>query len=139
MQRIFFPAIFLLLLILPACAKKVDLGPGYQKTSKQFLQALRWKDYRRAGTYLKEGEGQKLVAHFEELSDLQIAEAEYRYSQLDEKTQSAKSGLVLRYFRLPSTRIEEWSWEIDWELLPADSQQLGTWQIRSAPEDYPGD
>lgn len=137
MKKFFFGGFFLLFLILPGCAKKVDLGPGYEKTSKQFLQAMRWQDFQGASGFLKEEDRQKLLDSFEELKDLHIVEADYRFSRLDEKEGTAESELILKYYLLPSTRVKDWSWKVDWVLIPADTKQRGTWQVQQSPPAFP--
>lgn len=127
-----------MLLLVSGCAKKVDLGQGYEKTSKQFLKAMRWKDFQTASVFFREEiEGQRLLESFEELKDLNIVEAEYKYSQLNRADQTAKSKMIIKYYMLPSTRIKEWSWEMEWDLLAADAKQRGTWQLMKAPAEYP--
>lgn len=137
MKRIFFLLIIILLLVLPGCAKKVDLGPGYEKISKRFLQAMRWQDYQGASGYLEEKDRQQLLDSFEDLKDLHIVEADYRYSRMDEEEGTAESELILKYYMLPSTQIKDWSWKVDWVLIPADSKQRGTWQVQGEPPTFP--
>ncbi len=137
MKKFFYLLFFMVFLMQPGCAKKVDLGPGYDKTSKQFLQAMRWKDFQGAAGYLKVDDRQKLLDSFENLKDLNIVEADFHYSRLNKEEQTAKSKIVLKYYLLPSTRIKEWSWEMDWLLIPAGTKKLGAWQVQSAPPQFP--
>jgi len=130
--------LFLLLLILPGCAKKVDLGPGYDRTSKQFLRAMRWQDFQGAAVHLRPEVRGELLDSFERTRDLHIVEASYDYSRLKEEAGAAESRLVLRYYILPSTRIREWRWAMDWQLIPADRKQRGTWQVQQPPPAFPG-
>ncbi len=137
MKKIFFLLFFLLFLMLPGCAKKVDLGPGYERTSKHLLQALRWQDYQGAAMFLAEQDGRQLLDSFEQLNDLHVVEAEYKYSRLNQKEGTAESELILSYYMLPSTRIKDWSWKIDWVLIPLDTQQRGRWQVQGPPPAFP--
>ena len=134
----FFPLlVFLLLILLSGCAQKVDLGPGYQRMSKDFLQAMRWQDFQGAAAYLEDGARQQLLASFNDSKNLHIVDAEYRYSRLNRKMGTAASELILKYYLLPSTRVKDWVWKIDWVLLPVDTKQRGTWQVQSAPPTFP--
>ena len=137
MRKIIFSCFLLLLLILPGCAKKVDLGPGYDRTSKRFLQTMRWQNFEEAATFLKPEAREKLLANFAENKDLHIAEANYLYSRLTGEAGTAESKLQLKYYILPSTRIREWTWEMEWRLLPLDTKQRGTWQIQQEPPSFP--
>lgn len=138
MRRIFFLFLIGLIVLLSGCASKVDLGQGYERTSKQFLKAMRWKEFQTASAFFRDPEeGRTLVEKFEELKDLNIVEADYKYSKLDREKQTAKSRMILKYYMLPSTRIQEWSWEMEWDLLAADARQPGTWQLLKAPAEYP--
>ena len=58
MKKFFFLVVFLLFFLATGCAQKIDLGPGYARMSKDFLLALRWKDFQGAASYLKEGKRQ---------------------------------------------------------------------------------
>lgn len=139
MRILFILLIFVSMLMLPGCAPKMDLGQGYERTSKHFLQMMRWKDFQAAATFFRTPqEGQKFLENFEALKDLNIVEADYKYSRANRTQQNAKSKIILTYYMLPSTRIEEWSWEMEWALLAADIRQPGTWQLLQAPSTYPG-
>ncbi len=137
MKKYFLPSVLLLVFLLSGCARKVDLGPGYQSMSANFLQAMRWTDFQGAATYLTVDNRQKLLASFEQLDDLQIVDAEYRYSRLNKKMGTAQSELILTYYLLPSTRVKDWVWQQDWALIPADRKQRGTWQLQGAPPSFP--
>ena len=132
-----FLILMLLLLILPGCPKKVDMGPGYDRTSKRFLQAMRWQSFQDAASYLKPAFRDKLLASFANNKDLHIVEAEFDYSRLKAEPGSAESRLTLKYYILPSNRIHEWTWAMDWELIPLDTKQRGTWQIQQEPPPFP--
>lgn len=134
----FFPlTFFLLIFLVGGCAPKVDLGPGYKIMSKNFLQALRWKDFQGAAIYMKPEHRQALLDSFKDSKDLHIVGAEYEYSRLNKKLGTAKSKLILEYYLLPSTRVQEWAWEIEWILIPADTKQRGAWQVQSASPAFP--
>lgn len=139
MEKFFLLAVFSLVLLVTGCAQKVDLGPGYEKMSGDFLQAMRWKDFQGAAAYLKDSERHKLLENFEGLKDLHIVGAEYHYSRLNKKMGTAESEMVLSYYLLPSTRVKDWVWKIDWVLIPVDTKQRGTWLIQGAPPNFPED
>lgn len=129
--------VLLSLLLLTGCARKIDFGPGYDNLSQSFLQAMRWKDFQGAAAYLKDGDQQKLLDSFDKFEDLHIVDAEYQYSRLNKKAGTAESELILKYYLLPSTRIKNWEWKIDWALIPIDTKQRGTWQVQNAPPTFP--
>ncbi len=135
MKKVFF--LILVMVLLSGCAKKIDLGPGYERTSKHFMQALRWQDYQGAAMFLAAEDRQPFLDIFEPLKDLHIVEATYKYGRLNEKEGRAESELILQYYMLPSTRIKSWAWKIDWVLIPLDTEQRGRWQIQGLPTDFP--
>ena len=137
MEKYFLPLVFLLIFLLSGCANKVDLGPGYHSMSKNFLQAMRWKDFQGAAAYLSADNRQKLLDSFERKKDLQVVDADYRYSRIDKKSGTAQSELILTYYLLPSTRVQDWVWKQDWVLIPVDSKQRGTWQLQGTPPTFP--
>lgn len=137
MKKSVFLWVVLLCFLLSGCTKKVDLGPGYTVMSRNFLQAMRWQDFRGAAAYLQEGSRPEFLASFNGSQDLHIVDAEYQYSRLHKGLGTAESALLLKYYLLPSTRVRDWVWEIDWSLIPVDSQQRGTWQVQGAPPTFP--
>lgn len=137
MKKFIFLLVFLPLLVMTGCSQKIDFGPGYDRMSKDFLQAMRWQDFQGAAAYLNKDERPKLLASFNGLRDLHIVEAEYQYSRLDKKMGTAESELILKYYLLPSTRVQDWVWKIDWVLIPVDTKQRGTWQVQGAPPTFP--
>ena len=137
MKKYFLSAVLLAIFLVSGCANKVDLGPGYQRISKNFLQAMRWKDFQGAAAYLSMDNRPKLLADFDGLKDLNIVDAEYQYSDMDKKTGTARSELKLTYYLLPSVRVKEWRWKQDWVLIPVDSKQRGTWQLLGTPPTFP--
>jgi hypothetical protein len=132
-----FPLFLFCCFLLTGCANKVDLGPGYEVLSKHFLQAMRWQDFQGAAVHLQDGERRKLLASFDGSEDLHIVDAEYKYSRPNKKMGTAESELILEYYLLPSTRVKEWVWKMDWVLIPVDTKQRGTWQIQGAPPAFP--
>ena len=137
MEKYFLAVSFLFVFLVSGCAQKIDLGPGYDRMSKDFLQAMRWKDFQGAAAYLKAEDRQKLLSSFNESRDLYIVDAEYQYSRLDKQAGTAESELTLKYYLLPSTKVIDWTWKIDWVLIPVDSKQRGSWQVQGAPPDFP--
>ncbi|WP_020674641.1 hypothetical protein [Geopsychrobacter electrodiphilus] len=138
MKKLFYLSACILSLMLAGCASKVDLGPGYQHTSKRFMEAMRWQDYRGAAEFLQDEYRAQLLESFGQYKDnLHIVEAEYLFSQLDKKTGTAKSELEFKYYLLPSPQVKEWHWKIDWVLIPVDANQPGTWQVQGAPPTFP--
>lgn len=138
MRKLFYLLFFMWVLVPSGCAQKVDLGPGYQRISKRFLQGLRWQDYRGAAAFLQSEHRQQMVESFAaHKEDLHIVDAEYLTSDLDRKAGRATSELVLKYYLLPSTQVREWTWKIDWVLIPVDSEQRGTWQVQGALPAFP--
>jgi hypothetical protein len=136
-NRYFLLLVVTLLIFGGGCAQKIDLGPGYERMSKDFLQAMRWKDFQGAAEYLDEGVRAQFLESFDKSEDLNIVEAEYRYSRLDKKNGTAASELILKYYLLPSTRVQDWAWKIDWTLIPVDTKQRGSWQVQGAPPAFP--
>ncbi len=137
MNKYFLLSVFILPFLLSGCPRNIDLGPGYQAMSKDFLQAMRWQDFHGAAAYLQDGSRQQLLASFNGSEDLHIVDAEYQYSRLNKKMGTAESELTLKYYMLPSTRVKDWVWKIDWVLIPVDTKQRGTWQVQGAPPAFP--
>lgn len=127
------PLFFLFL----GCSQKIDLGPGYAKTSNEFLRVLRWQEYGAASVFLREDIRQEFIDRFEALDDVYFVDAVYRRTELNAKAGTASAELVIDYYQLPSTRVRQWHWQLDWVLLPVDTSQPGTWQLVSPPPAFP--
>lgn len=126
-----------LLFVFIGCSQKIDLGPGYAKTSNEFLRVLRWQEYAAATIFLREDNRQEFIDRFEALEDVHFVDAVYRRTELNVKEGTASAELVIDYYQLPSTRVRQWHWQLDWVLLPADTRQIGTWQLLSKPPAFP--
>ena len=137
MKKFFLLVALVLMILSSGCTKKVDLGPGYERMSKDFLQAMRWKDFEGAAAYLEEGHRQDMLVRFSESRDLHIVGAAYQYSRLNKKMGAAQSEMILEYYLLPSTRVQEWVWKMDWVLIPAGTKQRGIWQVQGVPPAFP--
>lgn len=127
----------LMLMLLSACAKPPGAGETFDRSSRGLRQALRWQDYQAVASFFAGEQRQQVIDLFEGVKDLHVVEADYRFNRLHAAQGTAESELILKYYVLPSTRVRQWKWKIDWVMAATGDQSPSGWQIKSPPPTFP--
>ncbi|WP_321367073.1 hypothetical protein [uncultured Desulfuromusa sp.] len=123
--------------LLSACLGPVDMGPGLDKISFGFSESMRWRDYPGAATYVHPDVRENFLEQFKEDEDLHVVESSILSVAMDASAKRANVVYVMKYYRLPSTRIEKWRWEQQWQLIQEKVAKPGVWLIENAPPTLP--
>lgn len=129
--------ILLLLLTLTACANSFKMGPGLDKTSFRFSQAMRWQDYHGAASHVHPDVQEAFFELFPEDDDLRIVDSRILTIRVNEDQKTARADFQLEYYRLPSNSIKKWRWEQKWELVGEKATRPALWMVRNVPPPLP--
>lgn len=132
-----FLSILLFLALVSGCASPVDMGPGFEKVSGHFAEAVRWKDFQGASRFLVADARDTFLAEFPRDKDLHMVDTRFERMSMDAETGFAEAVLVVEYYMLPSPTIKEWRWTQQWRRADADFPTGGLWQIQSPPPVFP--
>jgi hypothetical protein len=95
-----------------------------------FSEAMRWKDFQSASYYLTAEVQDQFLEQFEEDDLLHIVDSSINKLELADELDSAEAVYVMEYYRLPSNRVEKWTWTQQWVFI---AEKEPTWQIENAP------
>ena len=133
--------IFLLLLALSilmcACTKPVELGPGFSELSGHFVQSVRWQDFQGASKFVSEDQRDAFLEQFPRNKDLHMVDVRFERVALDEGEGEAETILYVEYYMLPSPEVREWRWTQQWQRLGGEFPNAGLWQIQTPPPTFP--
>lgn len=125
-----------LALILPGCAmmNDFDASEDLGTRTSTFSEAMRWKDFQGASRYLTPDAKLLFLEQFTEDDNLHIVDSTINKLELSDELDSAEIEFVLEYYRLPSSKVQKWTWTQEWTLIEKEEQ---TWQIENAPPELP--
>lgn len=135
MRRLLLLIFFCPLLV--SCLGTVDMGPGLGKISFGFSESMRWSDYPGAATYVHPDVREYFLEQFQEDEDFHVVESSISSVTMDVSGKQADVVYVLKYYRLPSTRIQKWRWEQQWQLIQEKVTKSGVWLIENEPPALP--
>lgn len=107
------------------------------QTADRFSEAMRWKDWYGAAKFVEVGQRSTFLEQFKEDPDLFVVD-----SQIQNIHPGAAAGLAevvyqLEYYRLPSSRIERWTWTQQWQKQPGRFAAETVWLISNPPPSLP--
>lgn len=124
-------------LLLSACLGKVDQRPSLLRTSESFAEAMRWSDYRNAARFMRLPASQLFLEKFADEVDLHIVDSQIVDLQFSADQRRADVIYRMEYYRLPSTRLQTWTWTQQWTLPVPQGDEKDVWLIESAPVTLP--
>ncbi len=127
----------LALALLGGCLGSLELGPGLDKSSFAFSEAMRWRDYRSAAQLVHSEAQGDFLAQFPENEDLRVVDSRILSIELGEGQKSARADYQLEYYRLPTTSIRKWHWEQEWQLVIDKDSKIALWKILNPPPQFP--
>jgi hypothetical protein len=128
---------FAALVFLSGCLNSLELGPGLDKTSIGFSEAMRWQDYRGAVHFLHSEAQEGFLAQFPEDEDLRVVDSQILSIEFEEGQKTALADYRLEYYRLPSGSIKKWRWEQQWQLVIDKDSKIALWKILNPPPQFP--
>lgn len=122
--------LFFTCLVLSACAgfSGKDIGTVEPLTAR-FTEAMRWQDYPGAARFLAAEHREPFLTQFQNDHDLHVVDSQVLSLDYDDQSENVAATFVLDYYRLPSTRIQRWSWTQQWQHQPGGFTQKGNWLI----------
>ena len=136
MKKFLWVLAFLLFLLLTGCPRNIDLGPGYDWQSKDFLRAMRWSDFYGAANLVVEAHREQLIQQFMG-GDLHVVDSRIERVLPDAEGRSAVIDYRLEYYRLPSNQIKEWQWQQQWQRTFKNESNMDLWLIQNPPPAFP--
>lgn len=134
----FFLQLFSLILVLSACAGGAgNPGSDLYEQSKHFGEAMRWGDYIGAGAHMQPDVRSELLDMFENNEDFHAVESFVYSIDLEPDADVAEVEYRLKFYRLPSMRVKEWSWRQEWKLQHKKAIKSGLWLIVNSPPPLP--
>jgi len=133
MKRFYFLS---LLLLLSACALPGNFGPDLDKSSSNFSEAMRWRDYVGAAYFLEVAARDSFLQQFQD-DNLFIVDSRITAITVDESMASASADYLLEYYLLPSNQIKKWHWRQQWQLPEKNTDSDSFWRIVNAPPAFP--
>jgi len=136
MKGVFASAILLSLL---ACSSHLDkpVNEVAELSRKDFMNALRWKQYKAAAEFMLPENRKDFLATFNKLKDIHITDV--RLLDLQEKAEGRRfeTSIEMDYYLLPSVSVKTFTFAQDWVYFAGeDSSQKGFRIITSFP-DFP--
>jgi predicted ATPase len=136
MKGFFASAILLSLL---ACSSHLDkpVNEVAELSRKDFMNALRWKQYKAAAEFMLPENRKDFLATFNKLKDIHITDV--RLLDLQEKAEGRRfeTSIEMDYYLLPSVSVKTFNFAQDWVYFAGeDSSQEGFRIITSFP-DFP--
>lgn len=136
-MAVIVPFFFFLLVLLSGCSGPIDTGPGLGTISNQFSEAMRWQDYVGAGRSLQKDVRGAFLEQFQRDEDLHVVESRIISIELNTETGTAEADYRLKFYRLPSLRVQKWQWLQHWQLSRQKALKSNTWLIVNAPPPLP--
>jgi hypothetical protein len=117
-------------LLLVACGSPQTPTATFQSKLDEFHGHMRWGRFNEAATFLQEEDRQDFLGAHDELGDdYQVTEFEIQNVIWDDRTH-ARVTVWIQSYQLPSTRVDEVTWEESWEYEPI----LRRWQVTERRE-----
>ncbi len=103
----------------------------------RFSEAMRWKDWYGAARFVEAEQRTAFLEQFKEDPDLFVVDSQIQNIQSGATDGIAEILYQLEYYRLPSSRIERWSWTQEWQKQPGRFTAETVWLISNPPPPLP--
>ncbi len=138
MSRFLLFLLFVQCLLLSGCAALTGgETANLPKIADRFTEAMRWKDWYGAAKLVEPEQRTAFLEQFKEDPDLFVVDS--RIQNIHPGTDEGTAEVVyqLEYYRLPSSRIERWSWKQEWKKQPGRFTTETVWLISNPPPSLP--
>jgi hypothetical protein len=103
------------------------------QTAERFTEAMRWKDWYGAAMYVAAQQRPAFLEQFKEDPDLFVVDSQVRNIHPGSIDGDAEVVYQLEYYRLPSSRVERWTWVQQWQKQPGRFAAEAVWLISNPP------
>lgn len=105
--------------------------------AERFTEAMRWQDWDGAAKYVESQQRSAFFEQFKEDPDLHVVESMIQRVYSDRADGIVKVVYLLEYYRLPSNRIDRWTWKQEWRPQPDRFGKETVWLISNPPPPLP--
>ena len=134
MRRFSLLLFFVACLLMSGCAALTGgETANLPQIADRFTEAMRWKDWYGAAQFMEPDQREAFLAQFKEDPDLHIVDSQIRNIQPGDEEGIAEIVYLLEYYRLPSARIEGWTWTQQWRRQPSRFAAETVWLISNPP------
>jgi len=124
-------------LIFAGCAtlKNANIGEEFEKSSKSYLQLVRWQEFESAAvTYVTPSLQEAYLQRIKAAGEVKLADYRVKVMECDPVKGEAATKVEFDYYRPPSLRlktvedVEKWSYE--------DDNGRRVWRLTSLPPEF---
>jgi len=131
-----------LLLLMAGCgafpSKVLTPESQFARVQDEFMQHLRWRDFRAAAQYFTETQREGFLQHFRESDDLNITDVRLLTSEYAADDERMETEVEVEYFLLPSVTVKTFRFEQQWSFFRSGEKLPGKWRIISHFPEFPG-
>lgn len=102
---------------------------SFEGAQRDFLQRLRWQDYSGAANYFSAEQRPSFLTEFLDQKDLHITDVRSVGLDSSDEGLAAKQTVDLEYYALPSLRVRDFRFTLDWSYICEKNNQTGDWKI----------
>ncbi|HMB16705.1 MAG TPA: hypothetical protein VKN62_10350 [Pelovirga sp.] len=134
MRRFSLLLLFVAGLLLSGCATLTGgETANLPQITERFTESMRWKDWYGAAKFVKAEQRPAFFEQFKEDPDLFVVDSRIQNIHPGADEGTAEVVYQLEYYRLPSSRIERWTWEQQWQKQPSRFAAETVWLISEPP------
>lgn len=131
-----------LLLLMAGCgafpSKVLTPESQFARVQDEFMQHLRWRDFRAASRYFTETHRESFLRHFRESDDLNITDVRLLSAEYVADNERMETEVEVEYFLLPSVTLKTFRFEQQWRFFRGGENLPGKWRITSLFPEFPG-
>jgi hypothetical protein len=128
-----------ILFSLLACSSHLDkpVNEIAELSRKDFMNALRWKQYKAAAEFMLPENRKDFLATFNKLKDIHITDV--RLLDLKETAEGRRfeTSLEMDYYLLPSVSVKTFRFEQDWVYFASEGSSQQGFRIITSFPDFP--
>jgi hypothetical protein len=134
MRRFSLLILFVACLLLSGCAALTGgETANLPQLTERFSEAMRWKDWYGAAIYVEAEQRSAFLEQFKEDPDLFVVDSQIQNIRPGVTDDAAEVVYQLEYYRLPSNRIDRWTWVQQWQKQPGRFAAEAVWLINNPP------
>ena len=125
-------------LLLTGCAALTgSKTTNLPQIADRFTEAMRWKDWHGAAKFVESQQRAAFLEQFREDPDLHVVESLIQSVHPDRTDGVVEVVYLLEYYRLPSSRVDRWTWTQEWREQPGRFAAETVWLITNPPPPLP--
>ncbi len=130
---------FAILFSLLACSSHVDISVGTigEMSRGDFMNALRWKQYKVAAEFMLPENRKDFLASFNQLKDIHITDVRLLDLQETAAGRRFETSMEMDYYLLPSVSVKTFRFNQTWVYFSAEDAPQTGFQIITSFPDFP--